>query len=713
MLRIARTKKSTFLPADKQDAHNFSQYQPLTKLIKKYLSPVTASIFSKPVLIDNSEDIEWYSDLQGQPQPLLSLPEDQQLNAKKLLTDRLAAISKLADQLPQLESDSEALQSVLRKAIQFPGYESIYVVNGEPVITFWGIPDPAVQAINSATPVIPPAPILNQKPKRKISRLFSYLAWLLLVALLAALAFWISKQPINWQDYNPFIDEYQILLDEVNAAEENCSTLKAIYNDNPLINKDEEKFILLKQSVKIKLTQCDYQLLLDEVNAAGDSCPALKKVYNSNPLINKDEEKFILLKQQVEAKLSICTAYEELKKEIELAQGDCEKLSQILNTNTYLKNPDKPFIQLKQDLEKNVQLCAEYNKLKSEIDTAKDDCALSTKINAENPFLQKPEGMFISLKQQIEKNIQDCNAYQSLSDSINKAQLDCATLKKLSTENQSLQNPGGKYAALKQQLNKYQKSCKRKKIENIVNLCPGQRPKKLAPELVVVFDASGSMAFPSTSRKTKTFERQMQQGMGQRPTSVLGILLGAHNPGLTDQQYKAMVRRLSPPNASRMNGAKLAVKKLVQKTPSDMNIGLVVLKECHSAKKYRFYTPSQRKTFMGIINRLRPTGGTPLGDAIHKAGQMIDGVNKPATIVVISDGEESCKSKSYPCSVARKLAARKPYLTINVVDILGTGAGNCIARATKKGKVYTARSMQEIVRMTEKAASTAIPKNCK
>ncbi len=470
MLRIARTKKSTFLPDDNQDEQYFAQYQQLTKLIKKYLSPVTASVFSKPVLLKNSEDIEWYSDLQGQPQTLLSLPEEQQQNAKKLLTDRLAAISKLADQLPQLESNSEESQKLLRKAIQFPGNAAIYIINGEPVITFWGVPDPAIQAVNNTIPITPATPIINQKPKRKISRLFSYLSWLLLVAVLAALAFWLSKQPINWQDYNPFIDEYQLLLDEVNAAEDDCSALKAIYKDNPLINKDEEKFILLKQQVKTKLTQCDYQLLLNEINSAGDNCSTLEEIYTNNPLINREEERFILLKQQVKTKLAICAAYAELKKEIELAQSDCEKLSQILNTNTYLQNPEKPFIELKQKLEKNVQLCAEYNKLKSEIDSAKDDCTLSTKINAENSFLQKPEGMFISLKQQIDINIQACIAYQALADSINKEQHDCDKLKQIAKDNKYLKDPKVMFFTLKTKIKSSLKECKRKSREALPNV---------------------------------------------------------------------------------------------------------------------------------------------------------------------------------------------------------------------------------------------------
>jgi hypothetical protein len=59
------------------------------------------------------------------------------------------------------------------------------------------------------------------------------------------------------------------------------------------------------------------------------------------------------------------------------------------------------------------------------------------------------------------------------------------------------------------------------------------------------------------------------------------------------------------------------------------------------------------------------------------------------------------------------LKRAKPHLKINVVDITGTGAGNCVAQATG-GKVYTARNADEVVAMTERAAREAMgPEGCK
>ncbi len=706
MLRIARVKKSTFIQTDSDEEKIFSEYSDLTKLVKRHLSPVTASIFAIPTFQENSDEIEWSSELKGQPVQLNSLPKDEQLQAKKLLDNRLSAIARLADELPQQAPETEKLQALLKQALHYPGDEAVYVINGQPVITFWGV---GGKTKSTSAPILASTiPVTNGAQKRrKTPRFFSFLGWLVLLALLAFLWYWLANNPVNWKNYNPFIDEYQQLVNEVEEAGDDCFALDKIHQNNILLQRPEEKFALIKQQVEAKLARCEaYKQLLKTIQLAEGNCQELRNILEKSSYLQTPEGLFIKLREQLENDIQLCE-YNNLKSKIQSSSDNCPELSNLLANNQYLQKPQGKFVELRQQLEHSVNLCAEFQKLKSKIDSAKDDCPLLTKINTENPYLQQPEGMFIPLKQQVDIDIKNCNAYQSLADLINEMQLDCDKLKQLAAENQYLQNPEGKFIELNKQLNSFLKNCKRKQIENIVNLCPGERPKELAPELVVVFDASGSMEYPSSLQKTQIFERQIEQATAPR-RDLFGI---PYRPRLSIAREVEILRRFSPEKDSRMRGAKTAVNKLVQKTPNDMDIGLVVLKECPSAQNYGFYSPSKRQQLLGAINKLRPKLGTPLGNAIHMAGQIVDGVNRPATMVVISDGEESCNAN--PCSVAKKLAAQKPYLTINVVDILGTGAGNCIAKATKNGKVFTARNMQDIIKMTEKAASTAIPKNCK
>ena len=138
--------------------------------------------------------------------------------------------------------------------------------------------------------------------------------------------------------------------------------------------------------------------------------------------------------------------------------------------------------------------------------------------------------------------------------------------------------------------------------------------------------------------------------------------------------------------------------------------GLVLVGSCPAAQSYGFFAPGRRSELQRSISSIQPKQGTPLADGVLKAGQLVDGVNKESTILVVSDGEESCEGN--PCAVANALARSKPNLTINVVDILGTGAGNCLASATG-GKVYTAKNADDVLKMATEAARDVLgPEHC-
>jgi hypothetical protein len=90
---------------------------------------------------------------------------------------------------------------------------------------------------------------------------------------------------------------------------------------------------------------------------------------------------------------------------------------------------------------------------------------------------------------------------------------------------------------------------------------------------------------------------------------------------------------------------------------------------------------------------------------------MVDGVKREAVMLVVSDGVESCRRED-PCTVGNALAREKPHLKINVVDITGAGAGNCLASATH-GKVFPANRPEEITVGTNKATEDVMaPARC-
>ncbi len=238
-------------------------------------------------------------------------------------------------------------------------------------------------------------------------------------------------------------------------------------------------------------------------------------------------------------------------------------------------------------------------------------------------------------------------------------------------------------------------NCREQQIVNAKNLCPDERPKELAPELAIVFDASGSMDISLLATEEEVRRASMAQGVAD---IALGMLIGG-NPGLNTMGH--LFRE-----PKRITAAKQATTAVVQRLPGDVNAGLVLVEDCPRARSAGFYAPSQRGQLLGRVQGIRPVEGTPLADGIARAGQMLDGVNRESVMLVVSDGGESCGQD--PCAVAQMLARSKPHLKINVIDILGTGAGNCLARATG-GQVFTARNASDLNIMTRQAAKDVLP----
>ncbi|MEQ5238018.1 vWA domain-containing protein [Proteus terrae] len=225
-------------------------------------------------------------------------------------------------------------------------------------------------------------------------------------------------------------------------------------------------------------------------------------------------------------------------------------------------------------------------------------------------------------------------------------------------------------------------TCENRLASKIKQMCPAERPAELAPQVIIIFDASGSMALSmSLTEDDLDF------------ISSTGKLFAG---------YDAEPRRITV--------ARNAATKIINSIPSDMKITTVVASDCGVVKSSPAYGGNERSKLLSYIKRIEPDSGTPLAESIQRAGSLIKGNNRDTIIVLLSDGLESCDQD--PCAAARTLKRAHPRAVINVVDILGTGAGNCVASATG-GKVFTARNANEVTLMTRKAIEDYIPKNCK
>lgn len=105
-----------------------------------------------------------------------------------------------------------------------------------------------------------------------------------------------------------------------------------------------------------------------------------------------------------------------------------------------------------------------------------------------------------------------------------------------------------------------------------------------------------------------------------------------------------------------------------------------------------------RQTILERINTITPTGKTPLSDAVEQAAKALSYTDQPATVVLISDGLESCERD--PCALADALEKGGVAFTAHVV---GFGLGGdedtrslaCIAENTG-GEYITATNADEL-----------------
>ncbi|MGA4621401.1 SrfA family protein [Citrobacter meridianamericanus] len=92
-----------------------------------------------PQINDNGDRVDWYSPIEGKVVAWKAADEEARFRALRYLGSTLENAAALSRK--SLQSGKTSLQlfgSLLEKAIQFPGENHVFLVEGKPVITFWG-----------------------------------------------------------------------------------------------------------------------------------------------------------------------------------------------------------------------------------------------------------------------------------------------------------------------------------------------------------------------------------------------------------------------------------------------------------------------------------------------------------------------------------------------------------------------------------------------
>jgi Mg-chelatase subunit ChlD len=828
-------------------------------VIRRHLPGTTASVLAEPRAVPGGQQIDWFSDLAGQPTPLLSLPAGEQAAARALLANRLASINKLADELPGLAPNEADFADALRQATGYPGDERVYVIDGEPVLTFWGQVS-AQQARSSAAAAGSSGG--RGRP----------LTWLVLALLLAAAAtagwFWLDQQreqtlldaldaarsaecdpsePLTalnarLEELDPEGSRYPDIRTLASAETKRCAFAQQFAADIDMASGDCDRLAALldrlaghdstrqplpdlRGRLAAELAICERARSFSARLEAGvGDCPALAVLDEELGAPPVDAAPLREARERLDRETALCGQVEQLVQELDANLGKCPQLLRIDGRIAGLDTSRPPLAEARERLDFELDLCAKAERYSQTLADAQTDCGalhdLDVKMQAEDSSreplttvrrrlnkalqackslddlrqalqdalgdckrlatlgrrLDEEEGlkhnpMVLEVKRRVADEMKICDLARVREQMLATAMGDCTALEKLkaklasgpgadhrlgalSTRLEDALAPCREAAILAQRLESAGSDCSvlralrkeltehpkaggpldgtRTKLEAALRKCqapvlaqapmqvpqskaadkreprepiqgkpkavkpvdtrkqcPGERPLELAPDLVIVFDASGSMSQPMS------LDGRLADALAG--SGAIGAVIGE----------LAKMRG----GETRIDVAKKATNSIVGALPNDVDVGLVLVEQCNQARPVGFFSPKQRNRLVSSVYSIQPVRGTPLASGIAKAASMIDGVKSPATIVVISDGKESCNGN--PCAVAANIAKRKPMLTINVVDIMGTGAGTCAARATG-GRVFAAKNAAELKSTLRRAtAEVRGPANCR
>lgn len=151
---------------------------------------------------------------------------------------------------------------------------------------------------------------------------------------------------------------------------------------------------------------------------------------------------------------------------------------------------------------------------------------------------------------------------------------------------------------------------------------------------------------------------------------------------------------------TRMTAAKQAFNEVLDAVPQEVELGIRTLGAnypgkdtkvgCKDTEQLYKVGPLDRTEAKTAVATLAPTGWTPIGPALLRAADDLEGGEATRRIVLITDGEDTCAPLD-PCEVARDIAAKGIHLVIDTLGLVPDDKTRkqltCIAEAT--GGTYT------------------------
>lgn len=136
---------------------------------------------------------------------------------------------------------------------------------------------------------------------------------------------------------------------------------------------------------------------------------------------------------------------------------------------------------------------------------------------------------------------------------------------------------------------------------------------------------------------------------------------------------------------------KQAFRTVVPEIPPQRKMGLIVYGEgaynrCDSIELRLLPEPNSGPVILEEVEKIVPAGRTPLTESVANAADILEYKEKPAIVVLLTDGEETCGGK--PCELARQLKKSGKDITVHVIGYRNKEAGGL-------GDVFGARCLAE------------------
>lgn len=210
-----------------------------------------------------------------------------------------------------------------------------------------------------------------------------------------------------------------------------------------------------------------------------------------------------------------------------------------------------------------------------------------------------------------------------------------------------------------------------------------------ATRVVFAVDGSGSMDLPIDLSPAE--DRYLQYHL---------LPPGSAERKARDDEFQSAKKR---PGEKRVDVVRREVGRHLKQMGE--NARAVIFPKCGTANSYI------GRAAADAVLTMQAEEGTDIIEALKSATRMLPQAGN-STIVLISDGSHSCEgTNDEVCKLTRDLKSQMPGLIINVIDLAGWAAVECVARESG-GILRRANNLRDIDQMLKMASTVAPSGKC-